>query len=485
MTHDHATCYAALKSRDARFDGVFFAGVTTTGIYWRPVCPANTPRRENVRFFACATAAEAAGFRPCLRCRPETGPGTPAWLGSSVSVSRALRFINEGYLDQNSVTDLAQRLGLGPRHLTRLFRAHLGATPVAIAQTRRAHFARNLLEQSTLPMVQVALAAGFGSVRRFNTVMRTVFSASPTELRARVRKGASPQGVFKFRIPYRPPFDWAALLGFLEGRAIPGVEVVENLEYRRTIHWRGQPGILRVTQAPHGHALELQVTLPQPDGLIDLVGKVRRMFDCGADPLAVANHLGRDPVLAPLVARRPGLRLPSAWDPFEMTVRAILGQQVSVKGATTMAGRLVTRCGDPLGNLCQPGLTHLFPQPRKLAGADLQGIGLTGTRVATIRHLAQALVSGDLVFQAGGGVDDFTTSLARLPGIGPWTAHYVAMRALGEPDAFPASDLGLRQALAKLDPDLPSTPQAMNARAAAWRPWRSYAALHLWQSLLK
>jgi AraC family transcriptional regulator of adaptative response / DNA-3-methyladenine glycosylase II len=484
MIHDHDTCYAALASRDARFDGVFFTGVTSTGIYCRPVCPASTPRRENVRFFACATAAEEAGFRPCLRCRPETAPGTPAWLGSSVSVSRALRFINEGYLDQNSVTDLAQRLGLGPRHLTRLFREHLGATPVAIAQTRRAHFARNLLEQSTLPMVQVALAAGFGSVRRFNTVMRTVFSASPTELRARVRKGASRQGVFKFRIPYRPPYDWAALLGFLEGRAIPGVEVVEGLEYSRTITWRGRPGILRVTQAPRAHALELQVNLPEPDGLIDLVGKVRRMFDCGADPLAVATHLSCDPVLAPLVARRPGLRLPSAWDPFEMTVRAILGQQVSVKGATTMAGRLVTRCGDPLGELCQPGLTHLFPEPRKLAAADLQGIGLTGTRVATIQHLAQALLSGDLVFQASEGVDDFAARLALLPGIGPWTAHYVAMRALGEPDAFPASDLGLRQACEKLDPNLPSTPRAMTTRAAAWRPWRSYAALHLWQSLL-
>ena len=473
MELDTDICYEAVRSRDTRFDGRFFTAVRTTGIYCRPVCPAVTPRRRNVVFYACAAAAEQAGYRPCRRCRPETSPGTPAWLGTSATVSRALREINSGYLDEHTVSELADRLGIGARHLTRLFADHLGTNPLAFAQTRRVHFARNLIEQTRLPLAQIALAAGFGSVRRFNHQLKQVFGRTPSELRRRTAVPIGTDAPLVHRLPCRRPYDWDRLLDFLRGRAIPGVESVTADAYRRTITHRGRPGRLEVAPLPGRDELQLRVWLPQLDGVIDVVSTVRRMFDCGADPDLINAHLGRDPLLAPLVAARPGLRLPVGWDPFETAVRAILGQQISVAGATTISGRVAARCGTPWASGCTE-LTHLFPTPAQLAAADLGGIGLTTRRAASLQGFAAAVSDGTLVLDASRGVEDFVARFTALPGIGPWTAHYVAMRALGEPDAFPASDLGLRQAAPGLD---------LAAHAETWRPWRAYAALHLWHSL--
>jgi AraC family transcriptional regulator of adaptative response / DNA-3-methyladenine glycosylase II len=473
MNLDTDICYRAVKSRDPRFDGRFFTGVKTTGIYCRPVCPAVTPRQKNVVFYSCASAAEKAGFRPCKRCRPETSPGTPAWLGTSATVSRALRYIGEGYLDEGGVEDLAARLGIGGRHLTRLFEEHLGTTPIAVAQTRRVHFARNLIQDTRLSMARIALAAGFGSVKRFNVLIKQVFGATPTQLRQRAATVPVDGDTLVYRLAYRPPFEWAPLMEFLEGRAIPGVEVVSPDSYRRTIEVNGHAGIMEVTPVAGRDQLLLIVSLPEMDGVIGLVSRVRRMFDCGADPEVIGHHLAADPLLALLVVKRPGLRLPSAWDPFEMTVRAILGQQISVAGATTIAGRLVDRLGTPLA-VPRDGLTHVFPTPAVVAAGDLSGIGLTNKRAETVKNLAAEVASGLLVLDTPLGVEDFVERMVALPGIGPWTAQYVAMRALGEPDGFPASDLGLKHAVPGVD---------LPARSENWRPWRSYAALHLWASL--
>ena len=473
MNLDTDICYRAVKSRDPRFDGRFFTGVKTTGIYCRPVCPAVTPRRKNVTFYSCAAAAEKAGFRPCKRCRPETSPGTPAWLGTSASVSRALRYIGEGCLDHGTVEELAARLGLGARHLTRLFEDHLGTTPVAVAQTHRVHFARNLIRETDLPMARIALAAGFGSVKRFNVLVKKVFGATPTQLRQRTETVGATGDNLVYRLAYRPPYDWDQVVGFLQGRAIPGVEAVSEDVYRRTIEMNGKGGTFEIRPLPDQDCLQLRVTVPDLDGAIGLVNRARRMFDCGADPRAIGEHLAQDSLLKSLVTRRPGLRLPSAWDPFEMTVRAILGQQISVAGATTIAGRLVERLGTPLATRTT-GLTHLFPSPATVARGDLSGLGLTAKRAATVTNLAAEVADGRLELDAPLGVEDFVERLVALPGIGPWTAHYAAMRALGETDGFPASDLGLKHAAPGVD---------LASRAETWRPWRAYAALHLWAGL--
>ncbi|MBM4130276.1 helix-turn-helix domain-containing protein, partial [bacterium] len=407
---DPDTCYRALTSRDARFDGRFFTGVRTTGVYCRPVCPAVTPRRRNVVFFACAAAAEQAGFRPCRRCRPEAAPGSPAWQGTAATVSRAVRCIGEGALDRGgSVGDLAARLGVGPRQLTRLCERHLGTTPVRLAQTRRVHFARLLLEQSDLSMAQVALAAGFGSLRRFNALMKATYGCAPGDLR---RRNAPPRAsagcagaVLTCRLAWRPPYDWEQLARFLRGRAIPGVEHVTVDSYTRTLALPGgRAGFLAVAPG-RGHWLDLSLELPDLDGAISLVARARRMFDCAADPAAIAAHLARDEALAPLVARRPGLRLPSAYDPFELAVRAIVGQQVSVAAATTVTGRVVARCGTPLAAPRGP-LTRLFPAPATLAAADLGGLGLTTRRAAALRAFAAAVADGSLRLEAPRGTDE-------------------------------------------------------------------------------
>ncbi len=475
---DPERCYEALRSRDARFDGRFFVGVRTTGVFCRPVCPARTPKRGNVRFFACAAAAQADGFRPCRRCRPETSPGTPAWLGSSALVSRGLRLIAEGGLDEGPIDAFAERLGVGARQLRRLFARHLGASPGSIARARRVHFARRLIDETVLPMAEVAFSSGFKSIRDFNFAVRATFGRSPRELRAnRSRRAAGSDGDLVVKLPYRPPLDFPAMLRFLRPRAIPGVESVGDADYRRTIEVGGAAGAIELRPVAGEAQLAMRVRLPSYEGLIRVVERARRIFDLGADPLQIASHLRRSPLLVARLERSPGLRVPGAWDGFELAVRAVLGQQVSVKGASTLAGRLVRAFGKPVEG-CAEGLSHLFPRPEALAEADLSRIGLPSARAEALRSLARAVATGGLRLDAPQGLDEAVARLRALPGVGEWTAHYVAMRALGEPDAFPASDLGLRHALGRGD----AAPSARELQriAEAWRPWRAYAAMLLW-----
>jgi AraC family transcriptional regulator, regulatory protein of adaptative response / DNA-3-methyladenine glycosylase II len=458
---DQETCYRALQTRDARFDGRFFTGVKTTGIYCRPVCPARTPHAHNVTFYACAAGAEQAGFRPCKRCRPELAPGGAGWRGSSAAVERALRLIEAGALDEGSVEQLAERVGLGARQLGRLFIQHMGATPVAVAQTRRVHFARGLIEQTTLPMVEVAGAAGFGSLRRFNALIKQTFGDTPSALRERA--GGAQAGLV-CRLAVREPYDWEQVLRTLGAHAIEGVERVEGGVYRRTIRWGGQPGSVEVWRGGAGH-LMARLELGSAVGAIRAVERVRRMFDCDADPEAIGAVLGADPLLADAVSARPGLRLLCGWEPFEVAARAIVEQQVSVKAARTLGARVVARCGEEVEG------GWLFPTPTALAGADLSGLGLVQRRIDALRTLAQAVDSGRLVLDGALGVDALVRALCALPGIGEWTAQYIALRGLGEPDAFPGTDLVIRRAMEGED---------VEARAQGWRPWRGYAALHLW-----
>jgi AraC family transcriptional regulator of adaptative response / DNA-3-methyladenine glycosylase II len=477
MELDEATCYRALASRDRRFEGRFVVAVRTTGVYCRPGCPAPLPRRRNVHFFACSAAAEDAGFRPCRRCRPDAALGTPAWAGTSATVARALRLIAEGQLDEIAGDGLAERLGVGDRHLRRLFAERLGASPAAIARTRRVHFARQLIDSTVMPMTEVALAAGFASVRAFNEAVRRTFQRSPREMRrAALREtGAG----LTLRLPYRAPLDWAALLAFLGARAIPGVERVEPGSYARTVRLGGRAG--RLTAVPREAERVLEVRLEPAPGadLMPACERVSRLFDLGADPLAVASHLGRDPLLGPILRAHPGLRVPGAWDGFEVAVRAVLGQQVSVAAATTLAGRVAAAFGE---RVADGELGLLFPTAEGLADADLSAIGMPASRARTLRELSRAVADGRIRFTTAAGLDDAMASLRAIPGIGPWTAAYIAMRALGEPDALPAGDLGLRRALARRGP-LPSADQ-VEERAEAWRPWRAYATVALWAALL-
>ncbi len=480
----------ARTSRDPSFDGKFFIAVTSTRIYCRPICPAPSPRAANVRYYASAAAAAEAGFRPCLRCRPEAAPGTPAWQGTSTVVQRALRLIHEGALDAGSVAALAARLGLGPRHLHRLFLQHVGASPITVAQTRRLHFAKRLLDETTLPMTEIALAAGYGSVRRFNETFQRVYQRAPRELRGRRGKlAASGRGAggdagadahrdeVVLRLAFRPPYDWAQVAGFLATRAVPGVERVDARGYARTVATAGGPALVCVRALADQDALELRVRGAAPAALYQLASTARRVFDLACDPAGLALAFAADPMLAPLVARRPGLRIPGAWDPFECVVRAVLGQQVSVAAARTLAARLVERAGQPIAG-GGDGLTRLFPTAAALTVADLGGLGLTRARVAALHTLARAVVDGALELRAS--ADEVTASLAALPGFGAWTAQYVALRTLEAPDAFPTGDLVLRRMAAAGGE--PLTSRALEVRANVWRPWRGYAALHLWRA---
>jgi AraC family transcriptional regulator, regulatory protein of adaptative response / DNA-3-methyladenine glycosylase II len=467
---DPDRCYRAILSRDRRFDGVFFTGVVTTGVYCRPVCPVRPPLLKNCRFFPSAAAAEEDGFRPCLRCHPEASAGTPAWAEVPEVVSRGLALIQGGGLDSDGVDVLAGRLGLGDRQLRRLFVQHLGAGPIAVAKARRVHFARRLLDETSLPVTQIAFAAGFRSVRQFNHDVRATFRRTPTELRGRP---AQRNGALTVRLAYRPPFDWASLAGFLAARATRGVEIVTAERYARTVSTGDAPGWIEVAPAD-GH-LTLTMHLSSHDGLIGVVERTRRLFDLGADPAAIGSHLGSDSFLAPLVSQRPGLRVPGCWDAFETAVRAVLGQQISVRAATTLAGRLVETFGKPAEGIDDPALTHLFPAPASLADAALETIGCTRQVAAAVRGLAAGVCDGSLALDASRGLDDLVSRLCAVRGIGAWTAHVIAMR-IGEPDAFPAGDLGVRKALGT------KSERAIVARADAWRPWRAYATIHLWTS---
>jgi AraC family transcriptional regulator of adaptative response / DNA-3-methyladenine glycosylase II len=451
----------ARVSRDARFDGKFFIAVTSTRIYCRPVCPVRSPKQSNVRYYATAAAAAEAGFRPCLRCRPEAAPGTPAWLGTSAVVRRALRLIHEGALDEDSVEALATRVGIGPRHLHRLFLQHVGASPVAVAQTRRLHFAKRLLDETDLPMTEVALAAGFGSLRRFNFAFQHNYKRSPRELRMGRRRGRPvPDGdEVILRLSYRPPYDWGSLRDYLAARAVPGVERVDARGYARTIQLSKGHAVVRVTPAEGETALELRVRGAEPSALFQLSAAARRAFDLAADPERIAAAFKADRALSPLVKRNPGLRIPGSWDPFECTVRAIVGEASARAGSSAKSlARLVERAGTPV-NAAADGLTRLFPSASQLAAASFEDLGLSDTRIDTLRRVSRAALEGSLDF--GAGTDEVTRVLA-LQGMGESLAQYVAMRALGDPDAQPL------------------TARATRIHAAAWRPWRSYAALHLW-----
>jgi AraC family transcriptional regulator of adaptative response / DNA-3-methyladenine glycosylase II len=478
MQLDRTICSRARLTHDARFDGQFFVGVLTTRIYCRPICPARPPREENVRYFPTAAAAAEAGLRPCLRCRPECAPGTPAWLGTSATVSRALRLIGESELQDGGIDALAAQLGIGSRHLRRLFLQHLGASPIAIAQTRRLHFAKKLIDETHLEMREIALAAGYGSVRRFNDTFQKTYQRTPSHLRNLRRKSAAlPEDEYRFSLPYRPPFNWAALLEFMTPRAIPEVEVVEDKIYRRIFSLHNHVGWLEASLDEPANAVSLRIRFPEPGCLFLIVERARRLFDLSADSEEITAHLRRDPALVERIASRLGLRIPGAWDGFELAVRAILGQQITVAGATTLTGRLVRTLGTPV--VVSPKLTHIFPSPEKLADSDLTKIGLPKARALSIRSLARAVSEGKIAFTGVVNVEKFLSQFCEMPGIGSWTAQYVAMRALGEPDAFPASDLGLLRAAGQRNP------REFASRAEAWRPWRAYAAMYLWQGVSK
>ena len=473
MLLDPFVCRQAILARDARFDGRFFTGVTSTGIYCRPVCPARPPKAENCRYYPTAAAAQAAGYRPCLRCRPETAPGQGAWQGASNTVSRGMTLIDAGALDEASVDALAARLGVGERQLRRLFLKHLGASPIAVAQTRRVLIAKQLIHETDLPMAEIALAAGFGSVRRFNETLRALFGRAPSELRRSLGRGAPSAAGITLSLGYRPPFDWQALLGFLALRAIPRVERIEDGAYHRTIEMDGAAGALVITNRPERNSLRVTIRFPHLAGLPRIIARVRQMFDLDADPEAIGLALAQDRRLGPLVAERPGLRVPGAWDGFELAVRAILGQQITVTAATTLAGAIADRWGEPVE---LDGLTRLFPRAEILASAVIGG--MPGARATSISKLAACVAADPGLFERGGDLAASIAGLRALPGVGEWTAHYIAMRALREPDAFPVGDIGLMRAMD--DGRGRPTPAALLARSQAWRPWRAYAALHLW-----
>ncbi len=484
MDMDDDACYRAIETRDHRFDGRLFVAVTTTGIYCRPFCPARTPKRDNVRFFATAAAAQEAGFRPCLRCRPETSPDLAFWRGSSNTVSRALGLIEAGALDDANVEALATRLGMGERQLRRLFRQHLGASPISIAQTRRILLAKQLIQDTRLPMTEVASAAGFGSVRRFNEIFQQLYRRAPRALR---RTGVADEsvaatGAVVVKLGYRAPYDWDGILSFLRARAIPGIEAISSGRYARSIAIGDQRGVLVVEPAAR-NCLRATVRFPNLKALPTIIARVRRVFDLAADPVMIGAHLSRDAVLAPLVAARPGLRVPGAWDGFELAVRAILGQQITVSAATRLAGKLVVCYGEKIADPAAGdlGLTHVFPTPGQLAGDDLAAIGMPRARRMALSSLAAAVVADPLIFGPRRSLEAAVAQLRSLPGVGEWTAQYIAMRELREPDAFPVADIGLLRAMADANGVRPS-PAELLSHAEQWRPWRAYAALHLWAS---
>ncbi|MDZ3823682.1 MAG: AlkA N-terminal domain-containing protein [Pseudoxanthomonas sp.] len=476
-------CERARLSRDARFDGRFFTAVTSTGIYCRPVCPAPTPKAANVRYFATAAAAEGAGFRPCLRCRPELAPEAGSWRRGDAVLARALALLDGGALDDAPLAALAARVHVGERQLRRLFVERLGAAPIAVHGTRRLLFAKQLLTETRLPITRVALAAGFGSVRRFNTVFRDAYRMAPRDLRRGLADGAqaapAAADALALRLAYRPPFDFAAQLAFLGARSLPGIDAVAGDGYARTIATASGAAWWSVRPGRRGeHALELSLHGVPAGDLLGVVARVRRLFDLDAEPGVVQAALSTDAGLRPLLRRHPGLRLPGAWDGFEIAVRAVIGQQVSVAAARTLAARLVARCGAPLAMAAPHGLDRLFPSPAQVLASDLDGLGLTRARADTLRAVAHALLHGAAGFDPAQTLDAFIARWCAVPGIGPWTAHYMALRALGHPDAFPAGDLVLRKAAAASA--TPLSERALLQRADAWRPWRAYAALHLW-----
>ena len=499
MIEDPDRCYQAAQSKDARFDGWFFCAVTSTGIYCRPSCPARTPKRENMRFYPTAAAAQQAGFRACLRCRPDATPGSPEWNLRADVVARAMRLIRDGIVDREGVEGLAGRLGYSTRQLNRLVTAEVGTGPLALARAQRSQTARILLETTDLPVAHVAFAAGFASVRQCNETVREIFADTPTGLRARARKSAQGRrsagdGAIQsihLRLPCRRPFSPSSVLDFLGTRALPWVEQLDGSSYRRSLRLPHGHGIVTLaapetsarasTDDPAGPAyVEGDLVLSDLRDLTTAVARCRQLLDLDADPVAIAEALRRDRHLRPIVRRDPGRRVPGAVDGFELAVRAVIGQQVSVPGARTVAGRLVHAAGDELP-APDGGVTHLFPTPSQLAELarrDPGAFAMPAGRRRALVALAEAVESGEVVIDPGADPAELRHSMVRLPGIGPWTAEYVAMRALRDADAFMPTDLGIRRGAAFLG--LPDDPKELVAAGEAWRPWRSYAMAHLW-----
>lgn len=479
---DTTSCYRALAARDTRFDGVFFTGIKTTGIYCRPVCTVKTPRETSCLFFGTAAAAEAAGFRPCLRCRPELAPYA---LQQNLAYAVWQR-IAAGALNDGNVERLASEVGLSSRQLRRVLLQHFGVTPIELAQTQRLLFAKKLLQETALPMADIAYAAGFGSVRRFNALFAMRYGIAPSSIRRTApRQGGEYDGM-TLRLAYRPPYQWERIVRYLGARGVPGVEkviVTTGAEaYLRTVRIGDIAGWLRVTHLHAKHQLELEVAPSLSAVLMPLLERVRNQFDLDANPQVIESHLQRDPLLGPRIASASGLRVPGAFDAFELAVRAVLGQQISVAGATTLSGRLAERFG-AAADTPFSGVTRHFPAPEVLACADcadIAAVGLPVARARTIRDLAKFAAAGRLQIPPGMSLDKAIDTLKTVPGIGDWTAHYIALRALRFPDAFPAGDLGLQKSAAEYGERL--TTKQLGMRAGGWSPWRGYAALTLWMA---
>ena len=480
MIFDSDRFWIAVEAEDPRFDGWVFCGVKTTGIYCRPSCPARTPKRENVRFFATAAAAQAAGFRACKRCRPDATPGSPDWDLRADLVGRAMRLIADGVVDREGIRGLAGRLGYTERHVHRQLTATVGAGPLALARAQRAQTARILLETTVVPITGVAFAAGFQSVRQFNATVREVFAMAPRELRARARREGRPEesGGLSLRLPYRSPLDAEGLIAFLSLRAVPGVEEVHDGVYRRSLRLPQGSGVVELRPAEgYVHAT---YWLEDLRDLAAAMQRSRALLDLDSDPFSVAEALGGDALLGPLMHAAPGRRVPGHVDGHELAVRAVLGQQVSIGGARTLAGRLVATYGQPLARPIG-AVTHTFPAVEALAAADPDQLSMPHARRRGLLALARALAREEIVLDAGADRADARRRLLALPGIGPWTVEYIAMRALRDPDAFLSSDLGVRHALERLGHD--GRPAAASRLAEHWRPYRAYAVQHLWASL--
>ncbi len=489
MFEDAERCYRAVQSRDPRFDGWFFGAVTSTGIYCRPSCPARLPKQANMRFFATAAAAQQAGFRACKRCRPDATPGSPEWNQRADLVGRAMRLIADGVVDRDGVAGLARQLNYSERHLHRQLVAEVGAGPIALARAQRAQTSRILIETTALPMAQIAFASGFASIRQFNDTIRAVFALTPSELRTRsdataLRSGIraptaiASAGTISLRLPFRSPLDGGSLLDFLRARVVTGIEACDDSTYSRSLQLPFGAATVALTPLPDHIACSIQL-----DDLRDLPAAVQRcrgLLDLDADPVAVGAFLDRDPLLAPLGRKRPGLRVPGHVDGFELLVRAIVGQQVSVAGARTVLGRITaalgTRLASPSG-----GVTMQFPSAAVIAAAAPETFPMPKARAATVQRVATAVASGELVVDPGVDRAEVRERLLRLAGVGPWTVAYVALRALSDPDVFLPTDLGVRHAMEQLGEA--GGARAISARAEAWRPWRSYALMHLWTSL--
>ncbi|HTB54939.1 MAG TPA: AlkA N-terminal domain-containing protein [Trebonia sp.] len=470
--------YRASVSKDARFDGVFFIAVTSTGIYCRPSCPAMTPKREHMRFYKTPAAAQQAGFRACKRCRPDASPGSPEWNIRADMTARAMRLIADGIVDREGIDGLARSLGYEQRQVRRVLTAELGASPLALARAQRAQTARVLVETTKLPMGDIAFAAGFASIRQFNATILEVFDTPPSRLRERAARHApaTPPGAVCLRLPFRPPIDLPRLFGFLAARAVPGVEEVTASTYRRTISLPNGRGILSLRNVDQARWVECELELDDLRDVTAAVQRCRRLLDLDADPDAVSGFLVSDEVIGPLARACPGRRSPGHVDGGELAMRAVLGQQVSVAAARRLGARLTAEYGKPLARPSGT-LTHCFPDAATVAAADPAALPMPAARARALVTLAAALASGEVALHPGADRDEAAARLLALPGVGPWTVAYIRMRALSDPDAFPATDVGVLRALAALGAG------AGVAVAERWRPWRSYAVHHLWATL--